>query len=81
MEQWIPAFVAMLGSFVSGWAGVRIGQAKLEVRMDRAEKDIDRIGTRAHDAFNAAMSAKGDALRVTDRVQRIEERLDRRDSD
>lgn len=78
MEQWVPTVVAMLGSFISGYAGVRIGMAKLEVKMDRVEKDIERIGTRAHDAFNLALGAKSDVLRISDRVERLEKREDQR---
>lgn len=52
--------------------------ARIDTNLDRVMKDIDKIGPRTHEAYNTALGAKADVIRLTERIERHERREDER---
>lgn len=81
----ITLLTIVIGAIATAlWA--HIGQCKelsavvsrIDTNLERAMKDIDRIGPRAHDAINAALGCKADLVRISERLARLEQREDKR---
>jgi len=88
-EVWLPTAIALFGSFLSGYFGVRIGMARMEerhialtARVDKIEKrldDMDDAGYKwRHDEYAPQISEIWLELRplkaIVERIERLLQR-------
>ena len=76
IETWLPVLIALGGSFLSGYLGVRVGMARMEerqialsARVERAEDEIQRLRDWRHLKADPYIN---DMEHMNERVNRLE---------